>query len=167
MVSVSWSCLRRNNSTGARLCEPHQVACSPRHPRIRTPLNQRSRCGSQTSQTRAPSENPNGIPSQSPRLPRNAATLGQHLRNPSTATRLRPIRSNLTQNLGHNLVEVVLILGGSPKVGAADQPWAERRNFVGVEIWPPTAVIRAQPFGPSPVFTARQKKWSQPRSRRP
>src|SRR5438876_12452372 len=30
---------------------------------------------------------PTGIPSHSPRLPRNAATLGQHPRNSSTATR--------------------------------------------------------------------------------
>ena len=61
---------------------------------------------------------PTGIPSHSPRLPRNAAT-GQHPRNSSTATRLRPILSNRTRNLGHNLLEVVLILGRSPKVGAA------------------------------------------------
>ena len=89
-------------------------------------------CGLQMSQPIAPHKNPNGIPCHSPRLPRNAATLGQGPRNSSTATRLRPIRSNLTRNLGHNLVEVILILGRSPKAGAAHQPWADWHNSVGV-----------------------------------
>src|SRR2546425_132074 len=80
----------------------------------------------------APSENPNGIPSQSPGL-RGTSYPGSLSVEPSQPQRgcgqSIPV---LAPDLGHNAVGVVSISERAPKVGVGRQPWAGGLNPFGI-----------------------------------
>src|SRR2546425_453756 len=94
----------------------------------------------------APSENPNGIPSQSPGL-RGTSYPGSLSVEPPQPQRgcgqSIPARA---LDLGHNAVGVVSISNRAPKVGVARQPWAGSRNPFGIVRGHILALCAERPF---------------------
>jgi len=94
----------------------------------------------------APSENPNGIPPQSPGL-RGTSYPGSSSVKPSQPQRgcgqSIPARAH---GLGHHAVGVVSISERAPKVGVARQPWAGGRNPFGIVRGHILALCAERPF---------------------
>src|SRR6266516_555703 len=80
----------------------------------------------------APSENPNGIPSQSPGLRGTNYPGSLSLEPPQPQRGCGQSIPARAPDLGHNAVGVVSISERAPKVGVARQPWAGSRNPFGI-----------------------------------
>src|SRR2546427_12892685 len=99
----------------------------------------------------AQSENPNGIPSQSPRLPHRGYLGSPSIQHPQPQRSFGQSLHHVTHTVRRNLVEVVFIIRRSPKVGVARQPWAEVNpyDFTPGLSWILRRSWRRQPFNGS------------------